>query len=715
MTVTAPPPGASATDTFTRTVASGGWKNAELGGAYTYPSGSSGLSVDGSTGVMAVATAGSTRSAYLPSVHDRDVDLKISVGTDKVPTGFGQSTYLVSRNVGTNVSYRSRLRFASNNGVYLTAMKVTGGSEIAIGAELQVTGLSFSPGARFNFRTSVMGASPTTIKLKVWPVGGTEPDWQLTRTDSEAALQAAGSDAVMSYLSPSATNAPTTFRYDDLLFGANNVPPSAVGTVSCTNKTCSYDASGSSDAEGPIASYSWDFGDGTTSSAVSGTHHYADLSGRDVVLTVTDNKGATGTYTTHLVLTNAPPVAVAALNCTNLDCTVSSAGSNDPDGTIVSYAWDWGDGATSTGTTATHHYAASGDATVALTVTDDDGATATATQSTTVTAPNVPPTAVISASCTNLACSFDGSGSSDSDGSIVSYAWDFGDGATSTQAIDTHTYATPGDITVTLTVTDDRAGSTSTTQVVHPRNANQPPTAVVSVTCTALSCVMDGTGSTDPDGTLTSYAWDFGDGSQGTGSKPTHAYAIGGVYPVTLTVTDDRAATATATGSAHPVPPANPSPALATDAFGRTVSNGWGTADLGGAWTPSSAANQFSVSAGKAKLALTTAGSGRAGWLLAHTFTDTDSKVTVAFDVPATGSGDYASIIGRHTGTNEEYRGRLRVSGTKAYLTPIVLNNSTTETPLASRGPAARDHLLRRHGDQPAGCRSWAPARPRCG
>ncbi|HST64591.1 MAG TPA: PKD domain-containing protein [Mycobacteriales bacterium] len=85
------------------------------------------------------------------------------------------------------------------------------------------------------------------------------------------------------------------------------------------------------------------------------------------------------------IAANTPPTAVAAVTCSGLDCTASSAGSSDPDGTIASTSWAWGDGAT--GPSASHTYAAAGTYTVTLTVTDNDGATATATKSVTVTAP----------------------------------------------------------------------------------------------------------------------------------------------------------------------------------------------------------------------------------------------------------------------------------------------------------------------------------------
>ena len=181
--------------------------------------------------------------------------------------------------------------------------------------------------------------------------------------------------------------------------------------------------------------------------------------------------------------------------------------------------------------------------------TDDDGDSNTATVTITVLA-NQPPTA--SAACTPvsgkvpLTVTCTSAGSDDLDGSVEGYVWTFGDGGTSTDADPTYTFTTasttPYD--VTLTVTDDD-GDDATDVATVTVNANQGPTAVANGTplsgTAPMEVVFDGSLSSDLDGGIAGYAWNFGDGATATDVGPTHTYTTSGTHVATLTVADAEA------------------------------------------------------------------------------------------------------------------------------------------------------------------------------
>jgi PKD repeat protein len=169
--------------------------------------------------------------------------------------------------------------------------------------------------------------------------------------------------------------------------------------------------------------------------------------------------------------------------------------------------------------------------------------------------PNQAPTAAFTFTCTSAACDFDGTDSSDPDGSVVSYAWDFGDGGTATGSTPNHDFVTSGTRDVTLTVTDDEGTTGSVVIPVGVTRTNAPPTASFTVNCTFLVCSFDATYSADIDGTIASYAWDFGDGvtDTTTTSTTTHTYGSAGAYAPALVVTDNDGGTGNTTRNVSPV------------------------------------------------------------------------------------------------------------------------------------------------------------------
>jgi len=242
---------------------------------------------------------------------------------------------------------------------------------------------------------------------------------------------------------------------------------------------------------------------------------------------------------------NNTPSASFTHSETDLVASLDASASSDSDGRIANYNWNFGDGASGSGKTTSHSYASAGTYTVTLTVTDDLGATATQTASLKVVKPNEPPTAAFTHSETDLVASLDASTSSDSDGRIANYNWNFGDGASGSGKTTSHSYASAGTYTVTLTVEDDQGATTTQSTSINVVAANQLPTARFSVQANRLVVQLDGSTSTDADGRIVGYRWNFGEPAvggenQSAEQKPQHTYLIPGTYTVTLTVTDDR-------------------------------------------------------------------------------------------------------------------------------------------------------------------------------
>ena len=173
-----------------------------------------------------------------------------------------------------------------------------------------------------------------------------------------------------------------------------NQPPTASFTYGCNGLTCSF-TSTSSDPDGSIAAYSWTFGDGDTSTAQNPSHTYAAGGTYAVMLTVTDDRGATASASQSVTV--SPPNQAPTVNAGS-DQTVLlglfytlNASFSDPDNGPWSYTINWGDGSSSSGSTsstgtgsATHNYVLIGSYTIRVTVTDSRGASGSDTKVLTV-------------------------------------------------------------------------------------------------------------------------------------------------------------------------------------------------------------------------------------------------------------------------------------------------------------------------------------------
>lgn len=232
------------------------------------------------------------------------------------------------------------------------------------------------------------------------------------------------------------------------------------------------------------------------------------------------------------------------------------------DGTITTYRWDFGDPHDTvplSSIEATHTYTLPGTYLVKLTVTDDKGEMDYEKMA--IIVKNPPPVASFEVSHdlppVGEAVMFDASEAYDSNGEIIGYAWEFGDGNTGSGVETSHAYMENGDYSVTLTVTDD-AGAIGTAHhaiSVQENSGGCPggscgdsgdrPLAVITglPSCqggrVGVPIEFDGSFSRAAEGTIIRHAWNFGDGDTALGATVSHTYQQARSYTVTLTVYDD--------------------------------------------------------------------------------------------------------------------------------------------------------------------------------
>ncbi|MEA3446309.1 MAG: PKD domain-containing protein [Bacteroidota bacterium] len=277
---------------------------------------------------------------------------------------------------------------------------------------------------------------------------------------------------------------------------------------------------------GSPTSWTWDFGDGTTSSLQNPTHTYAQNGTYAVTLTILC---ANGYSTTTQTITIGTPSCNADFIYALVPGSLMGYQYTDlSTGAPTSWAWDFGDGTTSTLQNPTHTYAQNGTYVVTLTI----------------SGPNCSDTETMTITTGTTSCIADFMFYPDSNsvmtyyfydmstGSPTSWTWDFGDGTTSSLQNPTHTYAQNGTYVVTLTILCANGYNTTTQTIIIGTTA----------------CVAAFSYTVDPNSTLmyqftdlstgspTGWYWDFGDGTTSTLQNPLHTYSQAGTYTVTLNI-----------------------------------------------------------------------------------------------------------------------------------------------------------------------------------
>jgi PKD repeat protein len=261
----------------------------------------------------------------------------------------------------------------------------------------------------------------------------------------------------------------------------------------CVDQVIAFDASSTEDDPQDTLSYRWDFGDGATAEGQKATKAYTKGGTHKVTLIVDDNVGTKCSVATlqKQITVNSPPIADAGSDiemCVKsgeeLVVNFDGSGSSDPDADELAYYWDFGDGENATGQFAEHTYKKGGAYTVKLLVDDGVGSQCSSDSDTITARLNTQPVADAGPNlvcCLGQEAVFDGSGSYDADGDMLSYHWDFGDGTTAEGQKATHAYLKRGAYTVTLKVDDNAGTACSVSTTSFKAVVNESPVAIIKV------------------------------------------------------------------------------------------------------------------------------------------------------------------------------------------------------------------------------------------
>lgn len=300
--------------------------------------------------------------------------------------------------------------------------------------------------------------------------------------------------------------------------------------------------------------WQWDFGDGTTSGEQNPVHTFPDAGTYPVCLTITDTvENCTDTFCMDVEVGEPGPGG-----CDNFFVHHPTGNPNElefmgmvvppPFFQVESWEWDFGDGTTGTGQTITHTFPEDSvdTYTVCLTTTsilqNGDTCVATSCQDVIVNLPYECTAFFIHypAPDSSLTINFQDMSFTGNGGVPDSWVWDFGDGDSSLLQDPSHTYADTGYYDVCLTITDSLDNCTDTycetiyvVEIVPPTGCTSgftyyPDTAALTINFEGF------TQSLFP----TTWSWEFGDGTTGSGQFVSHTYDSAGVYPVTLITVD---------------------------------------------------------------------------------------------------------------------------------------------------------------------------------
>ncbi len=345
----------------------------------------------------------------------------------------------------------------------------------------------------------------------------------------------------------------------------NKLPEPKINTTILSDcVTMLLDASASFDPDGDDLFFEWKFQDGTTAKGSRITHDFKKSGEHSVWLKVADNSGFVANTQKVLckIHINSLPVPVISAKKKGYPgepIEFDGSKSYDADGKLTNCLWNFGDGTKDKGCKVKHKFGTPGRYKVILTVEDNGEVPCNKAKSSHLIFINSPPVANIEMKTiagVDEPVTMDGSMSVDSDGEIISYEWNFGDGEKQQGKKVIHKWKNPGRYNVTLKIHDDTGLKNSVSMEKRQIIINARPVAVIDAK--PLGAVLeeirfDGGKSHDPDGNILKYEWRFSDGTTKNGKKIFHSFKEAGIYEVTLIVTDNSQTTNNSDSISHKI------------------------------------------------------------------------------------------------------------------------------------------------------------------
>lgn len=455
---------------------------------------------------------------------------------------------------GTWQWYQDSIAIVGETGPTLDVMGSGPGSYSAvytIGADCEVINYTLtipdSPVADFTFDEACYGVAVPFTDASTMSGGGSIVSWDWDFGDGNTSVLQNPSNT---FASPGTYTVSLTVTSDlgcthtltqDIIIHPDPTPDFTVSDVCVGEPSAFVDAS----SGGTILTWAWDFGDGGTSALEDPSYTYSAAGTYNVTLTISTDLGCVTSVTLPTNVTAEPTAAFTTSNvCLDTDASFVD-GSTVGVGTITSWAWDFGDGGTSSDEDPIHTYTTPGTYNVELIVNAGAVTCADTVEQTITIYPMPDPDFSTSNVCLGDATTFTDLSSVPAPDAIASWEWDFGDAMSSALESPSHVYTTFGTYDVELTVTTTNGCQSVVTipitvydlPTVHFTSTTECENTVPT-TFTDFSSAASG-------GSITSWSWDFGDGSTSTDSNPTHLYSSAGVYNTTLTVVTDQGCTNT--------------------------------------------------------------------------------------------------------------------------------------------------------------------------